>query len=196
MSILRALVLPLSLPLALVVGCIDASTIGKASTDGNSSASTDSTDSTGSTDTTAATEEPGDGTEDPTTGVDLGDFERFLISTGAGPCGPEEDCDGFVELLAGGTLRVERFGDVSDEVIESQITAEDYDAAVLVFLDPALLDLLDAPGPLCEPPTDVGETMRVEEGGASHEASTTTCPQPPIAAAREVAVALRDKYAP
>lgn len=190
MSTPRFIALTLALP--LTGGCIDASTVGKLPPD---QATTGSTEATGATDTTAATDEPGDGTADRTTG-ELTTFQRFRVSVGAGPCDPGEDCDGFIELLAGGTLRVERFGDVTNEVIESTITAEEYDAAVVVFLDPDLLALLDAPGPLCEPPTDVGETMLVEAGGASHKASTTTCPQPPIAAARAMADALRDKYAP
>lgn len=165
---------------------------GDPTTDSATSAGTATTATT-----TPTTSEPstGPGTS-ATTGVDVAGFERFRVSRAAGPCPPDLDCDGFVELLASRTLRVEVFGDLSDTVKEAQVSAAEFSAAVQVFTDPALLALLDGPQPLCDPPTDIFEGMLVEIDGATHEATTTTCPQPPLAAAREQASALRDAYFP
>ena len=106
------------------------------------------------------------------------------------------DCDGFVELLASRTLRVEVFGDVDDSVTEVEISAEDFAAAVQVFADPALVALLDGDDPVCNPPTDIFESMLVEIDGGTHDAATTACGQPPLAAAREMANDLRAQYVP
>lgn len=161
-------------------GTEDATTAADASTDSGTG------ESTGSDAETAA---------DSTTG-DTSGFERFVLNSGAGPCPPDSDCDGFVELLAPGTLRVEVFGDVSKDVVQVEISEEDYDAAVAVFTDPALLALLDGAQPICRPPTDVFESMTVEIEGTTHEAMTTACDQAPIAAARSTAAALQTEYVP
>ena len=123
-------------------------------------------------------------------------FERFRLSRGAGPCPPDADCDGFVEILAPQLLRVEEFGDVTDAVTEVQLSAEDFAAAALVFSDPALWALLDDPSLDCNPPTDVFEGMVVEFDGVAHESTTTNCSQPAIAAARTMAEALHSSYLP
>jgi len=135
------------------------------------------------------------GTSEGTTGGG-GSFARFRLSEAAGPCPPDHDCDGFTELLASGLLRVEVFGDVSDTVMEVQVSPEDLAASIPAFTDPALLALLDQPEPLCEPPTDIFEGMLAEVEGVVHEATTTACDQPPLAAARTAALALRTKYVP
>jgi hypothetical protein len=138
----------------------------------------------------------GDGsTGDTSTGGGV-DFERFRLGRAAGPCPPMADCDGFIELLADGLLRVEPFGEVGNPVTEVQIDQADLDAAVPVFIAPALLALLDGPDPACDPPTDIFEDMLSAVAGGEHQATTTFCMQPPIAAARDMADTLQMKYAP
>lgn len=163
------------------------------------------TSGTGPTGTTAPTTGASDGTTSDgtgtggatgSTGVDVGGFERFRLANAAGPCMPGGDCDGFVELLSTGMLHVEKFGEVGNPLYEAEVDPADFAAAVAVFTDPALLAVLDGPDPLCNPPTDIFESMLVEIDGASHEATTTTCDQPPLVAARMMAASLRDKYAP
>lgn len=171
---------------------------GSTGTGSGGSGSGSGGDTTGETAGTGADESTSSGStgEGSTTGVNVDAFERFLMSSAAGPCGPGGDCDGFVELLASGTLRVETFGDVTKVVTEVEISPEDFDAAVLVFADPALLALLDGSDPVCDPPTDIFESMTVEIDGTTHESSTTACADPPVAAAREMAVSLRTEYVP
>jgi hypothetical protein len=196
---------------------------GPDSTDGTSAGATTSTTSTGGHSGTTGTDETTGttGTDETTgtTGTDetTGDhgttgadsstgleettgepaqFDRFTLKKAAGPCPPESDCDGFVELLSTGTLRVEKFGDVGDAVTEVEISAEDLEAAVAVFADPALVAVLDGPDPLCDPPPDVFESMELVLDGELHDATTTICPQPPLQAARDAADALRSKYVP
>ncbi|MDC0722877.1 hypothetical protein [Nannocystis bainbridge] len=137
-------------------------------------------------------------TADDTTGttVDPGEFERFNVRSVAGLCPPEADCDGFVELLSTRILRVEKVGDLGNPVTEVEISAEDFALALEVFTDPALVAVLDSPEPLCNPPSDVFETMELELGGTLHDATTTFCDDPPLQAARQEAVALREKYVP
>lgn len=150
---------------------------------------------TGAT-TGATTGSTSAGTSEGTTTGGGGSFARFRLSEAAGPCPPDHDCDGFTELLASGLLRVEVFGDVSDTVMEVQVSPEDLAASIPAFTDPALLALLDQPEPLCDPPTDIFEGMLAEVEGVVHEATTTACDQPPLAAARTAALALRTKYVP
>ena len=186
----RAPSLGIILSVALAFACKPASDEGESSdSTGSDSTGSDSTgsDSTGS-DSTDST--------DSTTGVDVSGFERFRLSRGAGPCPPDADCDGFVEILAPQLLRVEEFGDVTDAVTEVQLSAEDFAAAALVFSDPALWALLDDPSLDCNPPTDVFEGMVVEFDGVAHESTTTNCSQPAIAAARTMAEALHSSYLP
>ncbi|HZH16727.1 MAG TPA: hypothetical protein VE057_20400 [Archangium sp.] len=45
-------------------------------------------------------------------------FERLKWAYGGGPCTEEMDCSGWDELLADGTLRVDRFGDPGGAVLE------------------------------------------------------------------------------
>ena len=175
-----------------------------ASTDGSTGAGGSTTavtaaDTGDPSSTSAATADTGTSagsTGDLTTGVVVGDFERFKQSKAAGPCAPNADCDGFVELLASRKLRVEPFGEVGNPVIEADVSEEDFLAAVAVFADPALVALLDGPDPACNPPTDIFESMLLELGGVTHDVTTTACQQPPIAAAREMAGSLVTKYVP
>ncbi len=167
-----------------------------------STSTTGGTDGTGGTGGTGTGSASATGTSDPTTGagsttgVDPGAFERFRMNFAAGPCPMEEDCDGFVELLSDKTLRVEKFGDATDTVIEVPISQADFDAAVLVFADPALAALLDGPSPVCNPPTDIFESMEVVLAGVTHQNSTTLCDQAPVVAARDTADMLELQYVP
>lgn len=162
---------------------------GTMSSDTSSSGGTSGTDAT--TGSTGA-----DTTDGGSTTGEVGTFERFRLDSAAGPCPPEQDCDGFIELVADGTLRVETFGDVEDTVVEAAVSDEDLAAAVDVFSDPALLALLDGPDPACEPPSDIFEMMTVVVDGVTHDGGTTFCDQAPIAAARETALGLAQTYAP
>ncbi|WAS89683.1 hypothetical protein [Nannocystis punicea] len=160
------------------------------------SVSTTSEQSTeGTTSTTADESASHSTTSEGTTGPDP-QFERFFLKQVSGLCPPDSDCDGFVELLSTRTLRVEKMGDLGNPVTEIQVDEDDYAAAVAVFADPALVEVLDSPEPLCVPPTDIFEQMELELDGTLHDATTTTCPQPPLQAARDAAEALRLKYVP
>lgn len=159
---------------------------------------------TGTTDPTSTAEPTTGGaastsSSDSSTGSTTGEpaqFERFTLHSAAGPCPPDADCDGFVELLSTRSLRVEKFGDLGDPVTEVEIDEGDFAAAIAVFTDPELIALLAGPEPPCDPPTDVFESMELGAAGQVHSATTTGCDQPPLAAARMTAVALREQYAP
>jgi hypothetical protein len=163
--------------------------------DGTTGAVSHSTTGEGTTGTTAV-DTTGTTAVDTTGAVDPGEFERFNVRSVAGLCPPEADCDGFVELLSTRILRVERVGDLGNPVTEVEISAEDFALALEVFTDPALAAVLDSPEPLCNPPSDVFESMELELGGTLHDATTTFCDHPPLQAARQEAVALREKYVP
>lgn len=181
-----------------------ASTATTADTTGGASEGDDTTatpttgdDSTTSSPGTTGPETTTDATTttDTTTGVAL-NFNRFLMNRSAGPCPPDADCDGFIELVAPATLRVEQFGDVADNVTEVQISAEDFDAAAAVFADPELFALLALDDIICNPPTDIFEAMLVDIDGNIADNTTTGCDNPPVAAARAKANELADKYVP
>jgi hypothetical protein len=173
-----------------------------AATDPTTTGTTDGSASEGQTDTGTAptgTDPTGTdttGTDTGTTGVDTSQFERFTVRDAAGPCPPNADCDGFIELLGTRMLRVEKFGDLDNPVTEVEIDEDDFVAAVAVFAAPELVNTLDGPDPLCNPPTDVFESMELVLDGAMHDAMTTACDLPPLVAAREMADALAMEYAP
>ena len=168
---------------------------GSTDTGGSTSGSSGDTSGTSSTSDTSGTS--GDTTGvGSTTGVDVAGFERFTMTMAAGPCPPDLDCDGFIEVLGSGLLRVEPFGELGDPVTEAMLAPEDLAAALPVFADPSLRAVLDGPEPLCNPPTDIFESMTVVVDGVSHDATTTFCDQPPLVAARMMATTLRDKYVP
>ncbi len=182
-------------------------TIDTSNTDGASTMTAPETTTEGTTEssttgdlttpssTSTETTDPGTTSGTSTTGEPVA-FDLFRKSSAAGPCPPNADCDGFVELLASGTLRVEKFGDVGNKVTEVDIAADDFTAAVAVFTDPALIAILDGPDPACDPPTDIFESMLLQIDGADHDTATTLCDQPPIVAARAKANELEDKYVP
>jgi hypothetical protein len=181
-------------------------TQGGSTTDASTGTTTSATASTTDDPTTAGTgsatgttgDDPTGTTGDDPTGTtgEPVEFERFRISRAAGPCPPNADCDGFIELVAPGTLRVEKFGAVGNPVDETMITPFEFSVAVKAFADPELLALLDGPEPLCDPPTDIFESMLSVVDGVEHEATTTACDQPPLVNAREMAQSLVDMYFP
>lgn len=169
---------------------------GDDTTTGMSTMATSGT--TGVTETTSTTAvDPDTGTaEAGTTSETLAGFERFKLSRAAGPCPPNMDCDGFIELLADRTLRVEPFGEQGDPVTEVEISEADMMDAIQVFAAVALIQLLDSPEPLCNAPRDVFESMEVVIDGGTHDADTAFCDQAPLGAARDMANMLAMKYAP
>jgi hypothetical protein len=76
------------------------------------------------------------------------------------------------------------------------VTPEELDGAIEVLLDPELVELLDRNEPPCVPPTDIYETMILVAGAMEYSNSTTTCEDPPLAAARRALQALVDTYFP
>jgi len=173
-------------------------TSAESSTSGESTSvtTTGEESTTGDADTTSTATTDADTTGTDSTTGDVAGFERFLLEDAAGPCAPDMDCDGFLELLGDGTLRVETFGDPAKEVVEVQIDADDLAAAAAVFADPALVALLDGADPICKPPTDIFESMTVEIDGTSHDATTTGCDDAPLVAARAMAEQLATEYVP
>lgn len=164
---------------------------------GTTTSDPDTTSSPTTGDLTATTGETGDdttGTPGTTTGEPSA-FHRFRLDKAAGPCPPDADCDGFIELEAPLTLRVEKFGDIPDNVTEVQISQADFDAAALVLGD-ELFALLAQDDILCDPPTDVFESMELDLDGDLAANTTTACTQPPIVAARDKANELAAKYVP
>lgn len=187
-------------------------------TDGHSSQSGDypSTGDEGTTSTTSTAGESHSTTGDGSTGFttadtsnDSGDtfgtgdttdgnggFGFFVLRTWAGPCPPESDCDGEIRLSESRSLQVEEFGAVGNPVVEAEVSEEDYLAAVAVFTDPELVEIIQGPPPMCNPPTDIYEAMDVAIDGQVFNKNTTGCSLPPVDAAREMAQSLRDKYLP
>jgi hypothetical protein len=126
----------------------------------------------------------------------LGAFESFRHELGAGPCAPNDDCSQFTELQASGLLRVDCYGQVPVVVHEVTLPAAERDAVIATLTDPALVSLLDLGKPPCPPPTDVGETMTLTEGGRKHTNSVTLCQQQPIESARKALEKMVFKYLP
>lgn len=123
-------------------------------------------------------------------------FGSFRLFRTHGPCDPDMDCSGFIELQENGTLLVDRFN--GDEVPEQATVSDaDLEDAILVLTNAELISLLDLDQPPCDPPTDIYETMTLTEiDGLSHDNSTTFCDQAPLQAARDILNRLADEYLP
>lgn len=128
-------------------------------------------------------------------------FESFRMTWGAGPCPPNGDCAGSIELLANGTLRLDTpcSGHLAcDGLIpgtyEAVVSAEDLDAAIAALTAPDLVNLLDGPRPVCEPPTDIYESFAVVLDDVEHSNETTTCEAAPLQRARDALSALVQEY--
>jgi hypothetical protein len=131
----------------------------------------------------------------------VGQFESFRMSWGAGPCPPGGDCEGSIELLADGSLRLDTpcSGHLACDglipgIHEAEVSAADLDATIAVLTAPDLLDLLDGPRPVCEPPTDIYESLAVVVDGVEHSNETTTCTALPLQRARDALSDLVNAY--
>jgi hypothetical protein len=136
----------------------------------------------------------------PDAGVDSGPataaFESFRLTQSFGPCPPQSDCVGYIDLDQAGRLRRDGFSGASVPVASADVTPAELATAITVFTDPALVKLLDASAPPCVPPTDIFEKMQLVAGGVTHANSTTTCDNAPVKAARDLIYQLGNKYLP
>jgi hypothetical protein len=136
----------------------------------------------------------------PDAGVDshpaAGAFESFRLTQSYGPCPPESDCAGYLDLDRDGRLLRDGFSGTATAVGSANVTPAELAAAIPVFTNPELLKLLDASSPPCVAPTDIFETMKLAVGGVTHQNSTTLCDNAPVKAARDLIYQLGDKYLP
>ncbi len=136
----------------------------------------------------------------PDAGMDsgsaLGTFESFRLTQSFGPCPPESDCVGYLDLDGAGKLLRDPLSSPSAPVPSATVTAAELASAIAIFTDPALVSLLDADAAPCVPPTDVFESMKLVAGGVAHQNSTTMCDDAPIKAARDLIYQLGNKYLP
>ena len=120
-------------------------------------------------------------------------FESFETFRG-GFCPPDMDCTGSIELVADGTLKVDLMGDLGGGLREATVSSDDLADAIAVLTASDLLVILDGTDPACPAPTDIFESMTLNDGNGEHRTSVTFCDDPAIAAARDVLNKLKDKY--
>jgi len=136
----------------------------------------------------------------PDAGVDSGPaagaFESFRLTQSFGPCPPDSDCVGYIDLDRAGQLLRDPLSGVGAPVGSASVTPAELASAIAIFTDPALVKLLDASSPPCVPPTDIFESMKLVAGGVTHQNSTTMCDNAPVKAARDFIYQLGDKYLP
>ncbi len=120
-------------------------------------------------------------------------FISFETSTG-GFCPPEIDCSTSIELLADGTLKVDLIADIGGGVHEALVSDDDLADAIAVLTASDLLVVLDGANPACTMPTDIFESMTLNDGDGVHRNSVTFCDDPSLQAARDVLNELRQKY--
>jgi hypothetical protein len=124
-------------------------------------------------------------------------FESFRVWEGRGPCRPEGDCEGFIELDYQGRLRVDRFNETPVTVREATVSETDRVVAIAILTDADLIAALDLPTPPCgDPPTDVFESMTLVLDGVTHSNTTPWCDLSPIDAARRTMDNLSATYLP
>lgn len=123
-------------------------------------------------------------------------FESFRLTQSFGPCRPESDCVGYIDLDKTGRLLRDDFSGADALGGPAHVTPAELAGAIAVFTDPALVQLLDASSPPCVPPHDIFERMTLVTGGVSHENGTTMCDNAPVKAARDLIYQLGDKYLP
>jgi len=124
-------------------------------------------------------------------------FKVFKFVSGAGPCPPDRDCSGFIELSADGTLRVDNIGEMPRGTVhEIKVTPAELQAILPVLTAPALRGLLDTGGQDCPVIHDVWESMSLTMDGVTHEHKTTACSDQPIQDARKAILGLAKKYFP
>jgi hypothetical protein len=125
--------------------------------------------------------------------IEFSSFESFRISRG-GFCPPAVDCSSSIELLADGTLKVDRMDDLGGGIHTATVNDFDLHAAIKVLTDPGLVEILDAGSPPCTAPTDVFEGMTLVDGDGEHNVGVTFCHGPEIDAVRDTLDALSAKY--
>ena len=125
--------------------------------------------------------------------IQTSSFVSFKTFRG-GFCPPDIDCSGSVELLADGTLNVDRFNDANGGIHTAIVNDFDLRAAIKVLTAPGLIDILDAGSPPCVPPTDIFESLSLVDGDGEHRESVTGCGGPEIDAARATMSSLMEKY--
>jgi hypothetical protein len=123
-------------------------------------------------------------------------FEKFEYRFAAGPAPPGADSSGFIELASDGTLRNDKSGEVPSTVHTAMVTQADLDAVIPVLINARLVSLLDLPGAICTPPTDIFEMMTLTMAGESHSHEMTWCSEQPIEDARNVLRDLASRYFP
>jgi hypothetical protein len=124
-------------------------------------------------------------------------FEQFEYRFAAGPCFPDADCFGFIVLASDGTLLNDKFGELpAGTVHTAKVTQAELDAAIPVLTETSLVELLDLPGQICEPPTDIFEDMILTMEGKTHSHTVTWCGDQPIVDARQVLNDLANRYFP
>jgi hypothetical protein len=124
-------------------------------------------------------------------------FEQFEYRFAAGPCLPDDDCFGFIVLASDGTLLNDKFRELpAGTVHTAKVTQAELDAAIPVLTETSLVELLDLPGQICEPPTDIFEDMILTMEGKTHSHTVTWCGDQPIVDARQVLNDLANRYFP
>jgi hypothetical protein len=123
-----------------------------------------------------------------------GEFVSFRISNTAF-CSATHDCNGFVELLADGTLRQDRLQEIPTVVRETKVSAKDFKAVLDVIMAPESLSGL-ASDPPCDVPTDIHEVMTLSLTTGLSSQITTFCGATYLASLRGAMQFLADKYLP
>ncbi len=121
------------------------------------------------------------------------DFTSFKLFRG-GFCPPTIDCTSSIELLADGSLKVDRMGEINGGVHQAQVTDVDLADAIEVLTNPDLITILSASAPPCDPPTDIFESMSLVDSAGEHRVGVTFCSGPELDAARQSLNALVEKY--
>jgi len=125
--------------------------------------------------------------------IQTSDFESFRVFRG-GFCPPAVDCSSSIELLADGTLNVDRMNDLQGGIHTATVTDIDLRDTIKVLTDPALIEILDADEPPCVAPTDVFESMNLKDSAGEHRVGVTFCHGPEIDAVRDALDSLVSKY--
>jgi hypothetical protein len=122
-------------------------------------------------------------------------FRSARVSRSFHLCPDTMDCKSYVELSADGSLSVDKENDLTHAVRAAQVSAADFDGALVILNDPELLALLQGP-PGCAFTRDASVDMALEIGDLRAVASIANCTQQPIVAADAMMRALEQKYLP
>jgi hypothetical protein len=118
-------------------------------------------------------------------------FQRFTLSSSAGPCPSGLVCGRSIRLGAGGVLS----GNEGHVVHQAQVSGADLAAARRVVTAPAFVALLENPPPCTSIVTDAIESMELETSGRLRSDPASACrSEPPVAAVRAEMERLRAAY--